>query len=86
MANKAGSAVAYPVADEVSGEELHPDEASIAVKIADATENILHTTYQPGAARREMHAKATGCMRAEFRVNVAIPRNLAKGVFIPGKS
>src|ERR1700721_3145069 len=86
MANKAGSAIAYPVADEALHEELHPGEASIATQIADTTANILRTTYQRGAALRGLHAKATGCMRAAFRVHAAIPKNLASGVFLPGKT
>jgi Catalase len=32
-----------------------------------------------------VHSKATGALKAEFRVNESLPKNLAKGVFIPGK-
>ncbi len=77
--------IGHPVADELLGEALHPDEAAITTQIADAVEKGIRAQYLPGAARRDVHAKSTGCMRAEFRVNDTIPDALAKGVFIPGK-
>jgi catalase len=75
----------YPIADEALGEKLHPDEAAITKQIADEVEKSIRVQYQPGAARRDVHAKATGCLRAEFRIHDPIPKNLAKGVFVPGK-
>lgn len=77
--------VPYPTADDALGEKLHPDEAAITAQIADEVEKSIRAQYQPGAARRDVHAKATGCMRAELRVHDSIPKNLAKGVFVPGK-
>jgi hypothetical protein len=77
--------VPYPSADEALGEKLHPDEAAITLQIADEVEKSIRAQYLPGAARRDVHAKATGCLRAEFRVHDSFPRNLAKGVFVPGK-
>jgi hypothetical protein len=79
------SAVTYPVADEFLGEALHPDEAHIVGQIADEVEKGIRENYLPGTARRDVHAKSTGCMRAEFRVLESIPKELARGVFIPGK-
>ncbi|MGB6308565.1 MAG: catalase, partial [Steroidobacteraceae bacterium] len=72
-------------ADEVLGEKLNPDEAAITTQIADEVEKGIRAQYQPGSARRDVHAKATGFLRAEFRVNDSIPKHLAKGVFVPGK-
>ena len=79
------SRVPYPSADETLGEKLHPDEEAITSQIADHVESGIRAQYQPGSARRDVHAKATGCLRGEFRVNDSIPAHLAKGVFIPGK-
>jgi Catalase len=78
--------VAYPRADEALGEILHPDEEALTAQIADEVEKGIRAQYKPGAARRDVHAKTTGCMRAEFRVHNSIPKYLAKGVFIPGKT
>jgi hypothetical protein len=75
----------YPDADEYLGEKLYPDEVSLTAQIADEVEKGIRAQYQPGTARRDVHSKATGCMRAEFRVDTTIPKDLAKGVFIPGK-
>ena len=36
-------------------------------------------------ARRDVHAKLTGYLKAEFRVNESVPNGLGKGVFVPGK-
>jgi hypothetical protein len=85
MASVADVPVAYPEADEFLSEKLHPDEASITTQIADAVEKGIRAQYQLGGARRDVHAKSTGFMRAEFRVNKDIPSSLAKGVFVPGK-
>jgi hypothetical protein len=73
----------YPRADATLGERLHPDEEAVTMQIADAVEKGIRAQYQPGAARRDVHAKATGCLRAEFRVHDSIPSHLAKGVFVP---
>jgi catalase len=78
--------VPYPIADEILGERLHPDEEEITAQIADHVESGIRAQYQPGSARRDVHAKATGCLRAEFRVLQSIPTQFAKGVFIPGKT
>ncbi len=75
----------YPQADEYLGEKLYPDEAHLTEQIADEVEKGIRAQYKPGTARRDVHSKATGCMRAEFRVDTSIPKDLAKGVFIPGR-
>jgi hypothetical protein len=77
--------VPYPSADEVLGEKLELDEEALTMQIADVVEASVRARYQAGEARRDVHSKATGCLRAEFRVHDDIPKDLAQGVFIPGK-
>jgi catalase len=77
--------VPHPLIDEALGEKAYPDEASLTRQIADEVEKGIRAQYQAGNARRDVHSKSTGCMKAVFRVNDSIPGNLAKGVFIPGK-
>jgi Catalase len=76
----------YPAADTELGEVLQLDEANTSQLIADAVEAGIREHYHDGNARRDVHVKATGLMRAEFRVNDSISPDLAKGVFIPGKT
>jgi hypothetical protein len=76
----------YPVADANLGEQLYPDEELIAKKLADVVESTIRKQFQDGSARRDAHPKAHGCLKAEFMVDEKIPENLAKGVFIPGKT
>jgi len=75
--------VPHPRADETLGEKLYPDEEAITLQIADEVEKGIRAQYQPGGARRDVHAKATACLKAEFRVHKSIPKYLAKGIFIP---
>lgn len=76
--------VPYPAVDEHLGERLQKDEAQIATETADTIEAGIRSQYQAGGARRDVHAKATGVVKGEFRVHENIPTDLAKGVFIPG--
>jgi Catalase len=78
--------VSYPVVDTELGEVLQQDEANTSSQIADAVEAGIREHYTDGNARRDVHVKATGLVKAEFRVNDAIPKDLAKGVFVPGKT
>lgn len=78
--------VPYPAVDEHLGERLQKDEAKIATETADTIEAAIRNNYHAGDARRDVHAKATGVVKAVFRVHDNIPDDLAnKGVFIPGK-
>lgn len=86
MANIFPSDVSYPNVDYGLGEQLHPDEKALAGQIAEAIEKSIREQYQPGHARRDAHPKAHGIVRAEFRVSASIPNNLAKGIFILGKT
>lgn len=75
--------------DEAVGEHLQANEAKYATEIANAIEASIHRQVEPGkedVARRDVHAKATGILKAEFKVDANIPARFAKGVFIPGKS
>ncbi|KAF9200318.1 hypothetical protein BGZ49_009472 [Haplosporangium sp. Z 27] len=81
--------VPFPIdIDEYVGERLQDQEAENTTKIADSTEAFIHHRYdgQPGSAKRDVHARATGILKAHFKVHENIPAQFAKGIFIPGKS
>jgi hypothetical protein len=86
MANIVESGISYPNIDCGLGEQLHPGEQALATQIADAIEKSIRAQYQAGHARRDAHPKAHAIVRAEFRVNASVPDNIAKGIFIPGKT
>jgi hypothetical protein len=86
MANVVESSICYPDVDSGLGEHLHPNEKVLAHQIADAIEKSIREQSQAGHARRDAHPKAHGVVRAEFHVNASIPNDLAKGIFIPGKT
>lgn len=75
----------YPKPDEYLGERLFPDEEALTEQLADTIENGVRAQYQAGNARRDVHSKATGLLKAKFVVNYSLPKELAKGVFVPGK-
>ena len=78
-------AIAYPSIDSGLSEQLYPNEKVIAEQIAEVIEKSIRKQYALGSARRDAHPKAHGCVRAEFQVLETLPKNLAKGLFIPGK-
>jgi hypothetical protein len=80
--------VPAPEIDAELGESLAPDEEENARAIAAAMRRNIEKAYPPGQrpARRDAHPKAHGCVRATFRVEEALPPQLAQGVFVPGKS
>lgn len=77
--------ITYPFIDEALGEHASPDEAALTTQIADLLEHNIRTQYSEGNARRDVHIKATGCMRAVLQMNEDIPANLAQGIFVPGR-
>lgn len=77
--------IAYPDIDSGLSEQLYPNEKVIAEQIAEVIEKSIRKQYALGSARRDAHPKAHGCVRAEFQVLETLPKNLAKGIFIPGK-
>jgi Catalase len=79
------NSMAYPGPDEALGEKLFPDEAALTDQLANTIEKSVRARYTTGRARRDVHSKSTGFLKAEFHVNDELPDDLAKGVFIPGK-
>jgi catalase len=78
--------ISYQTADENLGEKLFPNEEKIAFETADTIEKDLRKQYQTGTVKRDVHAKLTGLVKAEFSINEGIPAHLAQGIFIPGKT
>ncbi|KAG0305700.1 hypothetical protein BGZ98_003737 [Dissophora globulifera] len=79
--------VPFPIAiDEALGEKLQPNEAADVTKMADVISGTIHKQYSQGDAKRDVHAKATGVLKAQFTVNHDLPPQFAKGVFVPGKT
>ncbi|KAF9081325.1 hypothetical protein BGX23_001016 [Mortierella sp. AD031] len=75
-----------PTIDEYLGERLQEHEAEFTTKLANSIEHGIHLRYGPGEARRDVHARATGVLKAKFRVHDNLPPQFAnKGVLIPGK-
>ncbi|KAF9154565.1 hypothetical protein BG015_000548 [Linnemannia schmuckeri] len=76
-----------PTIDEHLGERLQDHEAEFTTKLADSIERGIHLRYQSGEARRDVHARATGILKAQFRVHDNLPPHIAnKGIFVPGKT
>ncbi|KAF9128655.1 hypothetical protein BGW39_004874 [Mortierella sp. 14UC] len=76
-----------PTIDEHLGEHLQPHEAEFTTQLANSIERGIHLRYQEGEARRDVHARATGILKAQFKVHDTLPPQFAnKGVFIPGKT
>jgi hypothetical protein len=82
----AEAANSYPVPDTFLGERLNPNEEQLAQRLASVIDETVRRQYQSGAARRDAHPKAHGCVRAEFDVEDNLEPRFAKGIFIPGKS
>ena len=78
--------IIYPSIDEGLGEHLSSNEAATAITIADVIETSVRKQYVNGTALRDVHSKAHGCVQAEFKINENLPKNIAQGIFIPGKS
>lgn len=83
---KSSNDISYPNIDPSLSEHLYPNEASTAIKVADLIEASIRKQYISGFALRDAHPKAHGCVRAEFKINDTLPKNLAQGIFIPGKA
>lgn len=76
----------YPSIDPGLSESLYPNEAAMAEEISDVIEKSIRKQYSVGTALRDAHPKAHGCVRAEFQIRETLPKNLAQGIFIPGKT
>jgi hypothetical protein len=73
--------------DTELGEVLQENEEQLAEQIASVQRAAIHLQDQRGQrlALRNVHPRAHGCVRAEFRVEDHLPPHLAQGVFVPGK-
>jgi hypothetical protein len=73
--------------DTELGEVQQENEAQLAEQIAAINSAGIHRQDQGGRclALRNVHPRAPGCVRAEFRVEEHLRPELAQGVFIPGK-
>jgi hypothetical protein len=73
--------------DTELGEVQQDNEAQLADQIAAVNSAGIHLQDQGGRrlALRNVHPRAHGCVRAEFRVEEHLPPELAQGVFVPGK-
>ena len=74
--------------DAQLGESMWPGEAEATRSIANVIARTIERKYpaEKRTARRDAHPKAHGCVRASFTVDDTLPENLARGVFIPGRS
>jgi len=64
---------------ELNEEYSEPDEDKIFKEMADMTVSDMHRLR--GHLLRGQHAKATGCVEAEFRIADSVPSDLRHGVF-----
>ncbi len=82
-AQRAGTAP--PAADQ---EVIPPDEPDAIKSILDTFEAAVKKEHVAGArpAWRDAHAKAHGCVKAEFSVKADIPADLRRGVFAAPRS
>ncbi len=62
-------------------EQVPPDEAGQIEDIASLTKKLLEKRYGDTLARRAVHPKEHGCVRAHFTVNSDIPEKYRAGVF-----
>jgi hypothetical protein len=69
-------------------EEIPPEEADAIKSILDTFEGTVKEEYASGIrpARRDAHAKAHGCVKADFSVKADIPADLRRGVFAATRS
>jgi catalase len=75
------SSVPYPTSNIDIGEELNPNEADDARRLAEDLANKIQRDYHRGGARRDAHPKAHGCVNAKFNVLADMPAGLQAGVF-----
>lgn len=84
-AEQGPSAVAAPPPTKF--ETAPQGEAEQIAQIIALTTQLLQMRYPEGMARRGVHPKDHGCVKATFTVNADIPQNYRAGVFAtPGKT
>lgn len=79
-------ALPYPVADSQLGEKLYPNEALYAQQIGVELEKLIRKRDAQGQAHRDVHPKAHGCVKAQFRVLDHLPAQLSQGMFKAGQT
>jgi hypothetical protein len=69
-------------------EAIPPDEPEAIKSILDTLEGAVNKEYAAGSrpAWRDAHAKAHGCVKADFSVKADIPADLRQGVFAAARS
>lgn len=80
-----GAETVPPAADQ---EEIPADEPDAIKSILDTFEGAVKKEHAAGArpAWRDAHAKAHGCVKADFSVKADIPAELRRGVFAAPRS
>jgi hypothetical protein len=68
-------------------ETVPPGEADQISEVISLTRQLLQQRYPEGMARRAVHPKDHGCVKASFTINPDIPDNYRVGLFAtPGKT
>jgi len=78
------------------GERYYKDDAAVERQHIDAIVAMIHRAIEghfndahgkekPALARRDAHAMDNGCVRALFRIDHGLPKDLQHGVFQPGR-
>src|SRR5262249_44032290 len=69
-------------------EAIPPDEPEAIMWILERMEEAVQNEYTAGSrpAWRDAHAKAHGCVKADFSVKADIPADLRRGVFAATRS
>ena len=66
---------------------LEPQEVNDTQRVVKTLSDKVLSEYVKGYARRNVHAKANGCVKSEFKINNNLKNTtLAKGIFKPGAS
>lgn len=67
-------------------ETVPADEPAASARIADLiSAQVTKDKQETGSAHRDAHAKAHGCVRAQFKVETSLPPELRQGVFQEGR-
>ena len=81
-----GTPAAAAATVAIAGEVVPPNEAEAVRVIVEVIEDEVRAAAKSGAAHRDAHAKAHGCVRAEFRVVDNLPPALRLGIFAEPRS
>lgn len=85
--NSAPAAGAHSSNSPTKFETVPPNEAGQIAEIVSLTTQLLQQRYPEGMARRAVHPKDHGCVKAAFAVNSDLPGNYRVGIFaMPGKT